>query len=304
MIHLLTASPALDLDIKLERSRRGKIGLLEHCRWEAGGKAVNLSRFLGKWNVAHRLWLGAGGGEDPAHFLHGKLLKQEGLSATFLDLQAPIRMNAVVDENGVKGKYNHLGFPLRKNIWKTLLKSVRSGDHWVLAGRLPRGMDPQSQAQWILSAQKKGAKVLLDTSGQALWAALKAKPWFFKVNLYELSEVVRQRFQSLEQVPALMRKMGLEHGAVTDGPNGAVLWEKGECFRVRMGKPVNGSLVVGAGDAFMAGYLKALMEKMPLIFRAVLANACGAAVARTDLHRFSPLGVSQLLKYTVLKRIS
>jgi fructose-1-phosphate kinase PfkB-like protein len=124
MIHLFTANPALDLELILERPRRGKVGLLRQYRLEAGGKAVNIARFLKKWGVPYQLWLGAGGGRDPIHFLYEKLLKKEGLKAKFLDHQAPIRLNAVVEEEGRKSKYNHPGFPLTKQAWPLLLKHV------------------------------------------------------------------------------------------------------------------------------------------------------------------------------------
>lgn len=301
MIHLFTANPALDLDLSLEKPKHGKIGVLKEYCLEAGGKALNIARFLKKWGVPFKVWLGAGGGSDPTHVLYEKLLHKEGFTAKFLDPKAPIRMNAVIEGDAESHKYNHGGFPLSTRVWPALLKSVKSGDYWVLTGRLPRGMDPKSQAQWIRSAQKKGAKVLLDTSGKALKDGLKAKPWFFKVNLFEFSEAMGRKVKSLDQVPALVKKLGLPHGAVTDGARGALLWEGGEWVKVRLGKPIKSSLVVGAGDAFLAGYLKCLYEDFPLKGRAVIASASGAAVAQTNILKFDTIMVAKHLKNVVLK---
>ena len=301
MIHLFTANPALDLDLSIEKPRQGKIGVLKDYRLEAGGKALNISRFLKKWRVPHQVWLGAGGGTDPTHVLYAKLLRKEGLSAKFLDPNASIRMNALIEGDADKAKYNHPGFPLSKQIWSTLLKSVKPGDYWVLTGRLPKGMDPKAQAQWIRSAQKKGAKVLLDTSGMALREGLKAKPWFFKVNLYEFYEALGRKVKSLDQVPAIVKKLGLTHGAVTDGPHGAVVWEDDEMVHVKVSPAIKSTLVVGAGDSFLAGYLKAMTGDFPLNGRAVFACASGAAVAQTNIHQFDPMMVAKLLKNIVLK---
>jgi 1-phosphofructokinase len=304
MIHLFTANPALDLELILERPRRGKVGLLRQYRLEAGGKAVNIARFLKKWGVPYQLWLGAGGGRDPIHFLYEKLLKKEGLKAKFLDHQAPIRLNAVVEEEGRKSKYNHPGFPLTKQAWPLLLKHVKAGDFWVLTGRLPKGMNPSSQTQWIREAQKKGAKVLLDTSGKALKEGLRAKPWFFKVNLFELSEAVGRPLKSLDQVSAIVKKMGLTHGAITDGAKGAVVWDGEEAILVKFLPAVKSPLVVGAGDAFLAGYLKTLFSKFPLKARAVIACASGAAVAQTSIRQFNTLTVAGLMNCVVLKGLN
>jgi 1-phosphofructokinase len=304
MIHLFTANPALDLDLRLEKPKHGKIGVLKEYRLEAGGKALNIARFLKKWGVPFKVWLGAGGGSDPTHLLYEKLLRKEGLTAGFLDPQAPIRMNAVIEGDTDTAKYNHPGFPLSDRVWPTLLKSVKSGDYWVLTGRLPQGMDPKTQAQWIRSAQKKGAKVLLDTSGLALREGLKAKPWFFKVNLFEFSEAMGRMVKSLDQVPAIVKKLGLTHGAMTDGARGALLWQDGEMARVQLTKPIKAPLVVGAGDAFLAGYLKCLYENFPLKGRAVVACASGAAVAQTNIHQFEILTVAKLLKNVLLRGLS
>jgi len=301
MIHLFTANPALDLDLRLEKPKNGKIGVLKHYQMEAGGKAVNIARFLKKWNVPFKLWLGAGGGSDPTHLLYEKLLKKEGLTARFLDPTVTIRMNAVIARAADTAKYNHPGFPISHRVWPTLLKSVKSGDYWVLTGRLPQGMDPKAQALWIRSAQKKGAKVLLDTSGVALREGLKANPWFFKVNLFELSEALGRKVKSLDQVPAAVKKLGLTHGAVTDGARGALLWEGGEVVTVKLKKPIKSPLVVGAGDAFLAGYLKCLNENYPLKGRAVVACASGAAVAQNGIHNFELTSVAKLLGDVVLE---
>ncbi len=265
---------------------------------------MNISRFLGKWGVPNQLWLGAGGGADSTHVLYEKLLKKEGLKAKYLDPQAPIRMNAVVEGEGSKSKYNHPGFPLSKKIWPSLLKQVKLGDYWVLTGRLPRGMNPIEQSKWIRAAQKKGAKVLLDTSGKSLKEGLKAKPWFFKVNLFEFSQAVGKPLKKLDQIPTIVSKLGLTHGAVTDGHRGAIVWEGEEVVLVKISSAIKSPLVVGAGDAFLAGYLKCLHEKFPLKARAVIACASGAAVAQTNIHQFKTLTVAGLLKDVVLKSLN
>jgi fructose-1-phosphate kinase PfkB-like protein len=99
----------------------------------------------------------------------------------------------------------------------------------------------------------------------------------------------------------LVKKLGLTHGAVTDGAKGALLWEGGEVVRVKLSKPVKSSLVVGAGDAFLAGYLKCLYENFPLKGRAVVACASGAAVAQTNIHQFDTISVAKFLKSMTLK---
>src|SRR5258708_8326581 len=90
MIHLVTLNPALDLSLQLEEPSRGKIGNLLQAKVEAGGKALNIARFLKKWGIRPVTWLGTGGENHPTHVLYRSLLHKEGLAVRFLGAEAPI----------------------------------------------------------------------------------------------------------------------------------------------------------------------------------------------------------------------
>lgn len=84
------------------------------------------------------------------------------------------------------------------------------------------------------------------------------------------------------------------------GPDGA--WAlAGDALIESPGHPVDVIDTVGAGDAFVAGYLSARLEGLNLAARLARANACGALVCMTpgdwegaarshDLHRFENRG--------------
>jgi fructose-1-phosphate kinase PfkB-like protein len=136
--------------------------------------------------------------------------------------------------------------------------------------------------------------------------ALKAEPSFFKVNLFEFSEACGKSFRDLSgvlRVLPIFCRHGLAHGVVTDGAKGALLWEEGEVLRVRSSSTAKGGMVVGAGDAFLAGYLKAWSEGRGLTERALLACAAGAVVARHGIAGFKPGRVSAELKKVKAERL-
>src|SRR5271156_253337 len=112
MIHLVTLNPALDLSLRVEEPKNGKIGLMVASRVEAGGKALNVARFLRKWRIRPETWLGTGGESGPTHLLYRSLLEEEVLTANFLGGTAPVRINAVVQTKKKSVKYNHPGFEL------------------------------------------------------------------------------------------------------------------------------------------------------------------------------------------------
>src|SRR5579859_783254 len=140
MIHLVTLNPALDFRFRLEDPAYGKIGKVAQADVSAGGKALNVSRFLTRLGVRSTTWLGTGGGEHPTHVLYRALLKSENLQARFLSQDVPIRFNLVMDAKGHSRKYNHPGFKTDLPSLPVLSKAVKPGDFLVLTGRLPEGM--------------------------------------------------------------------------------------------------------------------------------------------------------------------
>ena len=306
MIHLVTLNPALDLDFVLKKTIHGKIGEVLEARVAAGGKALNVARFLKKFRVPFQIWIGTGGGQHPTHVLYRSLLDREGLKARFLSDKAPIRFNVVIENGKNAGKYNHPGFEMELTAFGQLQKTVKKNDLLVLTGRLPQGVNPALYGAWIKSFNRIGARTVVDTSGQALNHALVAHPWFFKVNLFEMEEGLnRQYIGTLKRVKRFipsLRETGLIHGAVTQGFHGAILWNEEEAVEVKTPMKVRG-LVVGAGDAFLAGYLKGFSARKSFLECAKLACAAGTTVALSGIGGFNNSLFQKQLKKVKVKRL-
>ena len=307
MIHLVSLNPALDLTFRVKKDRENKIGTIDNSNLEAGGKALNLSRFFSRMGVPSTTWLGTGGGEDPTHLLYRALLKRERLQARFLSQKAPIRFNLVLEKDGKAEKFNHPGFELDLTSFGQLYRSVGRKDLLVLTGRLPQGMNPALYGSWVKAFCHKDVRVAVDTSGKPLEWALKTAPWFFKVNLYELSETLKIKVTSLAQVPRILKSRflphGLIHGAVTDGPKGAIVWENSLVYSVRPPKVRTQKLVVGAGDAFLAGYLAACNQGKDLKGRARWACAAGTVVASNGIMGFKVKDMTRNVKRVKVEKV-
>jgi len=290
VIHLVTLNPALDLFLDLERPLSGKIGKVNHFELEPGGKALNIARFLRKAKVPFVVWLGTGGGQDPTHVLYRSLLAREKIKVRFLSSVVPIRFNVVLVEKKSSSKFNHPGFETNYTGFYKLLKAVKKVDHLVLTGRLPQGDNEALYTSWVDLFSRKGARVSIDTSGKPLGLALKAHPWFFKVNRFELSEGLAQKFKDLNEVLPFVKKhwvrTGFKQGVVTDGAKGALGWAYPEAYWLS-GPTAPQDSVVGAGDAFLAGYLFGLAKKKSFKETLLWAGAFGATVAQSGIHGFS-----------------
>jgi len=212
-----------------------------------------------------------------------------------------------MERDGKAEKFNHPGFELDLTSFGQLYRSVGRKDLLVLTGRLPQGMNPALYGSWVKAFGHKDVRVAVDTSGKPLEWALKTAPWFFKVNLYELSEALKIKVTALAQVPRLLKSRflphGLIHGAITDGPKGAIVWENSLVYSVRPPKVRTQKLIVGAGDAFLAGYLADWKRGKDLKERARWACATGTTVASTGIMGFKPKVVMRLIKIVTVKRI-
>ncbi|MGH7739765.1 MAG: 1-phosphofructokinase family hexose kinase [bacterium] len=298
MIHLVSLNPALDFFFTLEKSKTGKVGTLQKSSAQAGGKALNVARFLRSMRVPAVTWLGTGGGSDPTHIFFQSLLNQERLKVRYLSALAPIRFTAVLSKEKKYEKYNHPGFGSDLPFFGKLLESVKRGDRLILTGRLPAGMSEALYASWIKLFQNRAVQVGLDVSGLPLAKALAQRPWFFKVNLFELRDALQMQARGLKElsklIPQLIRR-GLLHGAVTHGAEGALVWNGPESYWVRSSRKVKG-MVVGAGDGFLAGYLKGLQSRKSFKESIRLACATGTTVAQTGIMGFNLKTLSGNLK--------
>lgn len=306
MIHLVTLNPALDIDLELENPSAGKIGKVIEASIAPGGKAINVARFLRAAKVPLTIWLGTGAGTHPTHVLYRTLLVKKKLKVRFLSDETPIRFNVVLHEKSESKKFNHPGFETHFPHFDQLLKAVKKGHLLVLTGRLPQGVDEFLYASWIDIFNRKGVRTIVDTSGVPLALALRSKPWFFKINRHEISEIIPKRLTGSKSIIAWVRnnwvKKGFGHGAITDGASGAICWRYPEAYWVR-GMNAKRPIVVGAGDGFLAGYLNGFHSGKTFKESARLAAAFGAAVASVGINCFSKKDAQRLLKSVRIRRV-
>jgi tagatose 6-phosphate kinase len=155
-----------------------------------------------------------------------------------------------------------------------LLESVISpGDVLVLAGRQP----PGATSSIVSLARRKGARLVVDTSGSDLNASLAEAPEIVKVTADELAEMeVGQHSQNIWRNGRVLIPQPVEL-AVSDGANGVRGWlSDGQIVEVR---PPTVEIVnpFGAGDALTAGIASAAAEDRSLLDGLVRGTAWAAA---------------------------
>lgn len=286
MIVTLTANPAIDRAIRIDRSlRRGDVHRAISVCDEAGGKGVNVARALAHAGVSTVAILPADD-ED----LLVRSLREVGAFPVNVSVGTPARLNIkVIEPDGSTTTFNDPGVAYPKSVLAELGEAVvqRSGDAaWtVLSGSLPPGAPIGWYAELTALLHAKGRRVAVDTSGAPLAAILCADdlPDLLKPNAEELASTSGADPDAVDApfaaaLAARLVERGVGAVLATLGGRGAVLVTNTGAWCAPAPEIVVRS-TVGAGDASLAGYLIAEASGLPEPQRLSRAVAYGAAAA-------------------------
>ncbi len=278
MILTVTPNPSLDRTVEIPALTRGAVLRADAHRVDPGGTGVNVSRVLAAFGFDTVALMPGGAGELAT------LLRRVGIAPVSTPADGPTRVNtALVEPDGTTTKVNEPGPDLSADEVAALVEAVRvhavASDWVVTAGSIPRGAPADLHARIVAAARSGGARVAVDTSGEALRAAVGARPDLVKPNVAELAELVSHPLPRLADVLAAaadLRADGIGTVLVSMGAAGAVLvddegtWHAGGPARTVRS-------TVGAGDSTLAGLLIARLRGEPTPAALVHAVACGAA---------------------------
>lgn len=228
-------------------------------RRDPGGGGINVARVVKRLGGDCRALYPAGG--TPGRLLH-RLLDQEGILSIPIDVAADTRESLTILDEGNGDQYRFVlpGAPLSAHEWQACLDRVAAladPPHYIVAsGSLPPAVPDDFYARLARIAASIGARIVLDTSGPALAAALEEGVHLVKPNLRELrdlTELPLDREPERERAAAGLVGSGkADIVALTLGDQGALLVSRDSHLRAPA-VPVSIASAVGAGDSFLAG---------------------------------------------------
>lgn len=257
MIITVTLNPSLDRTIELDSLAQGSVQRVTAARLDPGGKGVNVARALLANGVPTRAVVPVAGIEGDQLV---SLLEHEGVDVAVVPVLGHTRSNITIAEaDGTVTKLNEPGASLGADDLEALARKVLAAapDSWVvLCGSLPPGLRAEAYATLTHRFVAAGLRVVVDTSGPAFRAAVAVGPELVKPNAEELAEAVGRPLRSTSEVVAAARELqglGAQAVLVSLGAAGAILVDEA----VVIGEsPVHEPRsTVGAGDAFLAGFL-------------------------------------------------
>ncbi len=283
MVYTLTMHPAVDLFLHAQ----GDVPERRGAAVQAGGKGVNVSRFLRRLGRPSRCVVLCGGARG--QFLCASLA-EEGLDVLPVDdPKGFCRINLKctgAHEQALDGR-GRAGANAAERVLSLLASLLRSGDLLAACGSLPDGIDSGFYAAAVRLARKKDAQIIVDASGDALREALEASPSLLRCNRAEASAFAAGTDAEDAAREAVAR--GAAAALVSDGENGAYLCADGRVF-FEQAKRIEVLHTVGAGDALTAACIDGILRSLrgqALLSRCI---AFAADVIATPLPGAAPAG--------------
>jgi len=290
----VTPNPALDVSTSTPRVMRESKMRCGPTRLDPGGGGVNVSRVVRNLGGRSLAVYTAGG---PTGQAYRQLLDREGIASRMVGIADATREGFTVDETltGEQFRFVLQGPDLSEPEWRALLSAVADdfpvGGYVVNSGSLPQGVPADLYAQIARIARDHDTRCVVDTSGEALQAALDEGVYLIKPSKRELRELVgapeSDEIGLIEAARELVGRGSCEVVALTLGGAGAVLVTAEGALRLPTPQ-VEVQSTVGAGDSFLGALVLRLAQGRSLVDAFVSGVAAGSATSSlpaTDLCR-------------------
>lgn len=279
----ITPNPAVDLSTAVEKivpvyKLRGA-----WQRRDPGGGGINVARVIKRLggNVSAIYPVGGATG----NWLR-KLVEQEGVASQTIAIADETREDFFVSEVSTGQQYRFIlpGPNLAESEWRECLNLLSRTEPFprfvVASGSLPGGVPDDFYARAARITKQRGARMILDTSGPALTAAVAEGVYLIKPNLREMHELTHTEtpdaveWESAAKTIVQSGKVAMI--ALTMGHLGAVLMTRDRVLRAPP-LAITPLSAVGAGDSFLGALVHRLAFGGDLDDAFRLAVAAGAA---------------------------
>lgn len=282
-IYTLTLSPSLDSATQTPQIYpEGKLRCSAPV-FEPGGGGINVARAITHLGGRATAIFPAGGATGE-HLV--SLLADENVAVETVPAEDWTRQNlhVHVESSGEQYRFVMPGARLRDDEFRQLeekVLAIESGALLVISGSLPPGVKTDKLTQLIRAAQQRGLRCIVDSSGDALHAALEpGQLELVKPNQKELSALVNRELSQPDDVRTAAQEL-IHSGkalrvVVSLGPQGALAVDQTGFVQV-VPPPMKSQSTVGAGDSMVGAMALKLSQGASLLEMTRYGVAAGSA---------------------------
>ena len=283
----ITMNPAIDKSSTVDHVVAEHKLYCAAPRFEPGGGGINVSRAVRKLGGESLALYPCGG---PTGETLQLLLGQEGLRHHPVPIKGWSRENLIILEasTGQQYRFGMPGPELGAEEWQRCLDQIFAGEskpqYVVASGSLPPGVPQDFYARVARLGKQHGARVVVDTSGEALRLALREGVFLVKPNIREFREMLGSGGEDESKIRALAKKMVLdgqcEVVVISLGAAGVLMVSDSGLERLQPpAVPIISK--VGAGDSMVAGMVLSLARGNSLRAAVRFGVAAGTAAVMT-----------------------
>jgi tagatose 6-phosphate kinase len=289
MILCITLNPIIDKIIKVDKFRQGGSAHSTEINLFGGGKGNNVARVLnglGMDVLAFNLLGGFEGAQLKAILNAGRIKNDE------FAIKGRTRIHNFILEKD-SGRLTDIYEPSpeitseeKKLILQKIKDIIEFSEFVVIGGSSPCQIADDIFFETVLAAKEHGLKTIVDTSGNALKIALKAKPFLIKPNKKETEEIINKNINNQKDIIAALdffESEDIKISVISMGRMGAYVRYEGRTFKAQT-PDIEAANSFGSGDCMVAGFIKGLLRDMPIEKIIKLGMAAGTANAvKTDI---------------------
>jgi 6-phosphofructokinase 2 len=282
----ITVNPALDKSTHFKGLVAEQKIRCSAPRFDAGGGGINVSKAISRLGGNSLAVFTSGG---PLGKMLEELIAKESIAFQAVPIQTWTRESfvAVDDNTNSQYRFGFTGGEITAEEEQAVLNAVINlkSKFVVASGSLNEGLSSNFYQKIAQIAKRSGAKLIVDTSGEALEKVLETGAYLIKPNVGELAKLIGVERLEMEEVNEAAKKIiskgGAEIVVVSLGPQGAVLVTK-DNYEYVPAPNVAKKSTVGAGDSMVGGMVWALSQNKSLKEVIRWGVACGSAATMNE----------------------
>jgi tagatose 6-phosphate kinase len=273
VITVIGFSPAVDSTYTVPKLTPGSTHKVLTKISIAGGKSVNVASVLKTLNTPSQIVLPLGG--RTGSFIEQGLQSNQ-VSLVVLKISSETRTCVAVVGNDAT-VFNEPATELTESEYtqfeELIHENSKDSKVVIFSGSMPANYSPRRFGELLGKIKTANNFVIVDTSGDYLIEAAKAKADLLKPNSDELLAVYPKL--NLDQATEELICLGATAIYLSMGSQGGSYQSRNDNLRVEVPK-VSGN-ATGAGDAFVAGFATARLSELTLEETLTFASTCGSA---------------------------
>jgi len=285
MILTITLNPLLEKRFVFENIDTGKVNRTGKEFFRAGGKGLNVSRQLNRFNIKNLALTFMGGSNGK---VLRSLLTDEDINFSVVSIKSETRIASVIEEHSLNrvttfiGKNSVISKKEADEFKAKLEKMINNASVIIFSGSSPCNETDDIFEYGIELANKMDKISILDTYGSHLEACIKKSPTVIHNNIEEIEKSFNKNLtkekDKLEFLNYLYQN-NVKLSFLTDGNNPAYASKFDFHYKVKIPAitPID---PVGSGDSFVAGLAYGMEKSM--IFENFLKFGIASGTANTQ----------------------